>query len=163
MPRFVSLLIAALLLSLPGLCQETYLHQGTGLKLPPRVGSLSRGEIQDLGEGKEAIPYSSEEMTATITIYPRERAFKEEMKELEAALGTEWEHHRLLEKKKVKTGKRTGLKRRYLLQDKRKTLFSEIRLYALGPHALKLRITGSYKAQKAIERAGTRLMASILR
>lgn len=166
MSRYLNLLAIVFFCSLPCVAQETYVHEGTGLKFPPRIGSLERGEVTDLGEGRESIPYSSpspNQISVTIELYPRKRAFKEELETLEENLKARWEHYKRLEKKKVKTGKRPGLRRRYRLQDKRKTHFSETRLYAIGDTTFKLHLTGDFRARKSIERAGVRLVSNIIR
>lgn len=145
---------------------QDYVHPQTKLKFPSQVGSLARGDIQDFGrEGGLVVSYVSVGQTqikATLYVYDKQEPIEPHMKNVELALLSNWQSHKLLEKKRVKTGKRKGLRRRYRLQGQGMTLFSEARLYVIGPYFVKLRLTGDFRDRAQTEKAGVQLMSKIL-
>ncbi len=163
--RSFTLLVIALLILAPASAQD-WVHPGSKLKFPAQIGSFVRGERSQLREGGVAVSYEllgNSQTFITLYAYRSRLSLEREMEEVQVALPVIWDRFELLEKKKVRTANRSGLRRRYHLYKNGEKYFSEARLYEVSSHFLKLRLTGPVADRAKLEKAAVQLVSKVLK
>ena len=166
MKKFVLLLLIAL----AGFAhaEKGYTHAETGLVFPARLGTLTQGEVTDLSrEGAGvAVGYGDKDANVTLYIYGAEIPLDDEAGLLDATLLTLWERNGATIKshttRKTKVGQVLGHQINFEVSSGANNLYSQARLYDLGTHRFKMRLTGETKNKSKIDRLAALIAKQML-